>query len=374
MTMSALPRAATRSSCTRGRIATLAAHLMPLRNSGVSHIATGILLPVLRRLVWSVVTWLGVIVLTFVVARIVPADPAALLAGPEATPAQVAALRAKLGLDQSMPLQLWHYLVNLAHGNLGKSLFTARPVTDDLSGRLPATIELAGAALLVSIAVGVPVGVLAATRRNSLFDHVVRVLTVSGFAIASFWLAIMLQLLFAMDLGLLPLTGRIQGPVPATITGLYLVDSLLTLRFGEFAQAAAHIALPMATLAFPVLATIVRFTRAGVLDALDRPSVQYADAMGLPRAVIVWKYVLRSAVTSVITQIGLLTGALLGGSVVVEAIFDWPGLGYYLVNSIVMFDYNAVLGATIWIAAAYIVASMAVDFAHTWVDPRAHSR
>jgi peptide/nickel transport system permease protein len=327
-----------------------------------------------RRLGLGVVTLLGMVVVLFAIQALVPSDPASLLAGPSATPRQVAELRTSLGLDQPLPVQLVRYVRRLVTGDLGKSLFTARPVIGDLAERLPATIELASVALLISISVGVPLGVVAALRRNSLVDHALRVLTVSGFAVASFWLAIMLQMLFVMRLGWLPLSGRIEGHAPPHVTGLYLIDSLLAGDPVLFGRVLGHLALPAATLAFPVMATIVRFTRAGVLDSLGRPSVQYLLAMGLPPSLIVWKYVLRAALTSVATQVGLVSGALLGGSVVVEAIFDWPGLGYYMVNSVLMSDYNAVLGATVWIAGVYVVVNMLVDMAQRLIDPRAPAR
>jgi peptide/nickel transport system permease protein len=327
-----------------------------------------------RRLGQFVVTLLGVVVIMFVVQAVVPADPAALLAGQSATPDQIAAIRTQYGLDQPIPLQFAHYIERLVTGDLGTSLFTARPVLHDLVERLPATMELAITAMLVSLAVGIPLGVVAATHRNSLLDHVLRLVTVSGFAVASFWLAIMMQLLFVMRLGWLPLSGRIEGVPPPHFTGFFLLDSAIALQPGRFLDALLHIALPAATLAFPVTATIVRFTRAGMLDSLGRSSVRYLDAMGLPRRVIIWKYVLRGALTSVTTQIGLLSGALLGGSVVVEAIFDWPGFGYYVVNSVVMFDYNAILGATLWIAAVYILINMLVDFGQVLIDPRMAAR
>jgi peptide/nickel transport system permease protein len=327
-----------------------------------------------QRLVQFAVTLFGVVAVMFCIQALVPADPAALLAGPGASAEQLAALRAQYGLDQPVIVQFAHYLMRLATGDLGISLFSSQPVISDLIERLPATMELALTALVISLVLGVPLGVVAALKRNTAIDHVLRLVTVSGFAVASFWLAIMLQLLLVMDLGWLPLSGRIEGAAPPHATGFYLIDSALALNGAQFASALAHLALPAATLAFPVMATIVRFTRAGVLDSLSRPSVQYLEAMGLPRGVIVWKYVLRGALTSVTTQIGLLSGALLGGSVVTEAIFDWPGLGYYIVNSVVMFDYNAILGASLWIAAVYVIANFLVDLLQGVIDPRASAR
>jgi peptide/nickel transport system permease protein len=284
----------------------------------------------LHRLAWFVPTLLGLLVVTFVISRVVPADPVALVAGETATPAQVEALRHQLGYDRPLPVQFVDYVARLARGDMGTSIFTRRPIAEDLAHRLPATIELTVVAMVVSVLVGIPLGVLSALWRNSLFDHALRVVTVSGLAIASFWLGIMLQLLFAM----------------------------------------LHLALPAATLAFPALATLVRFTRAGVLDVMQSSFVLYERAMGLPRAVIVWKYMLRSALTSTVTQIGLLFGILLAGAVVTEAVFDWPGIGTYAVNSILRSDYNAVMGFTVWAGTIFIVVNLLVDVAHTLVDPR----
>jgi ABC-type dipeptide/oligopeptide/nickel transport system permease component len=327
-----------------------------------------------RRLLWSCATLLGVVCITFTISNVIPADPASLIAGESASPQQVAAVRARLGLDRPLPEQLVAYVGRLLHGDLGSSIFTSRPIIEDLKSRLPATIELALSALFLSIVIGIPVGVVAALRRGSLLDHVVRIVTVSGFAVASFWLAIMLQLLLVMELDLLPLSGRIEVTPPPRVTGLLIVDSIMAGNGTALWDSILHLVLPALTLALPVGATIVRFTRAGVLDAMSRSFVPYAQAMGLPPALIVWKYILRSALTSVVTQIGLVAGALLGGSVVTEAIFDWPGLGGFTVNSIVMSDYSAVMGATLWIATMYVVINILVDVLQTAIDPRQGSR
>jgi peptide/nickel transport system permease protein len=324
----------------------------------------------LHRLLWFVPTLLGLLAITFVVSRVIPADPVALVAGETATPAQVEALRRQLGYDRPLPVQFVDYVGRLLRGDLGTSLFTTRPIAEDLAQRLPATIELTLAAMAVSVALGIPLGVCSALWRNSLLDHALRVVTVSGLAIASFWLGIMLQLLFAMRLGWTPLNGRLQGFPPRSITGLYVLDAILTADGATLGAALLHLALPAATLAVPALATLVRFTRAGVLDVMQSNFVLYEQAMGLPRAVIVWKYILRSALTSTVTQIGLLFGILLAGAVVTEAVFDWPGLGTYAVNSILRSDYNAVMGFTVWAGAIFILVNLLVDVAHTLVDPR----
>ena len=325
---------------------------------------------VTKRLLWLLPSLFGVIVITFVISHIIPADPVKLAAGDTATPEQVEALREKLGFDQPLPVQLAIYVKNLLRGDLGKSLFTGRPVVADLVGRLPATIELTLAAMLFTVIVGIPLGVVSALRRNSLLDHAVRFVTVSGLAIASFWLGIMLQLAFAMDVGWFPLGGRFTGFPPPSVTGLYLVDTVLAGDWNGFWIALRHITLPALTLAFPAMATVVRFTRSGVLDSIKSAYVLHERAMGFPATVIIWKYVLRNALMSTITQIGLLFGILLGGTVVIEAVFDWPGLGYYAVSSIVMSDYNAILGFTLWVAAIYMLVNLAVDVVLVLVDPR----
>jgi peptide/nickel transport system permease protein len=198
----------------------------------------------------------------------------------------------------------------------------------------------------------VPLGVIAAVKRNSLIDHVLRLITVSGLAIASFWMAILFQLLFSMELAITPLQGRIDGWGPDHITGFFLIDSLIVGDWELFWSAASHLILPVATLAFPAMATIVRFTRSGVLDA------------------IIWKYVLRNALIGTVTQIGLIFGILIAGTVVVEAIFNWPGLGLYAVNSILNSDYNAIMGFTLTTGAMFIGVNLAVDVIQSLIDPR----
>jgi peptide/nickel transport system permease protein len=282
----------------------------------------------------------------------------------------VEALRRQLGYDRPLPLQFVTYVGQLVRGDLGRSLYTTRPIADDLAARLPATLELTLVAMVASVLIGIPLGVCSALWRNSWLDHALRVITVSGLAIASFWLGIMLQLLFAMRLGWTPLNGRLAGYPPRGVTGLLLVDSVLTGDGPAFTGALAHLALPAATLAFPALATLVRFTRAGVLDVMQSNFVLYERAMGLPRALIVWKYILRNALTSTVTQLGLLFGILLAGAVVTEAVFDWPGIGTYAVNSIIRSDYNAVMGFTVWAGTIFILVNLLVDVAHTLIDPR----
>jgi peptide/nickel transport system permease protein len=329
-----------------------------------------ILVFTLRRAAWFAPTLLGVIALTFAVSHVIPADPASLLAGEMATPEQIARVRAEQGLDRPLPVQFARYLAAVLRGDLGTSLYTTRDIAGDLVGRLPATLELTLAAMIVTVALGIPIGVLSALRRNTLLDHLVRGATIAGLAIAAFWMGIMLQLLFSMTLGWTPLGGRLTGYPPKAVTHLLVLDALIAGDGAALANALSHLALPAATLGIPAMATVVRFTRAGVLDVAGSAHVLYQRAMGLPRSVVVWKYVLRSAAISTITQLGLIFGVLLAGSVVVETVFDWPGLGLWAVNSMVMSDYNAIMAFTLWVAVVYIGLNFLVDVLLMLVDPR----
>jgi peptide/nickel transport system permease protein len=329
-----------------------------------------ILALIAKRLVWFVPTAAGLIAVVFFISRVIPSDPVALLAGETASREAIEALRIKLGLDRPLLVQLLDYYRQLLRGDLGTSLFTTRPVSEDLLARLPATIELTLAAMLIAVVIGIPLGVISATSRNSPLDHGLRILTVGGLAIASFWLALVLQLTFAMKLGLLPLQGRITGFPPPAATGFMTIDALLAGRWDRLASALAHLTLPAVTLAVPALATVVRFTRAGVLDTLGKPFVTYQDAIGIPRALIVWKYVLRNALTSTVTQIGLLFGILLAGAVVIETVFQWPGIGTYAFESILQSDYAGVMGFTVYAGGIFMLANLLVDIAHGIIDPR----
>jgi peptide/nickel transport system permease protein len=328
------------------------------------------LVVILRRLIWVVPTLLGLLAIVFTVSHIIPADPAATLAGENATKAQIEAIRKQYGFDQPLPVQFLRYVQKVATGDLGISLYTQRPISEDLITRVPATLELAVVTILVAAGLGVPLGVIAAVRRNSLLDHALRIFTVSGLAIASFWLAILFQLLFAMKLGLTPLQGRVSGWGPSHVTGFFLIDAVITGDWRVLGNVAAHLVLPVLTLSFPAMATIVRFTRAGVLDAINSNYVLYEQAMGLPRRVIIWKYVLRNALIGTVTQIGLIFGILLAGAVVVESVFDWPGLGLYAVNAILRSDYNAIMGFTLITGAVFILVNLIVDIVHGLIDPR----
>jgi peptide/nickel transport system permease protein len=287
--------------------------------------------------------------------RVLPNDPSAALAGENATPAQIASVRKAYGFDEPLWKQFVIYVEQVGRGDLGNSIISNRPVVSDIAGRLPATIELTFVSLLFAACVGVPLGTMAAVWYNSVFDHTMRVVTVAGLAIAS-----------------LPLRGRLPVglPPPLHITGLYLIDSLLTLRFDLFGQAFSHILMPAFTLSLGGLASIARFTRAGVLETLQKEFVHYAEAAGYARRRIIWVYVLRNSVVGATTQIGLLFGGLISSAVAVESIFDWPGVGSYAVSAILTSDYKAILAVTLVVGLIYSIVNILVDVMHAWLDPR----
>lgn len=249
---------------------------------------------VAQRVVTLIPTLLGLVILTFFLSRVVPADPAALIAGEGASRQQIEALRQRYGFDKPLLTQLGVYLAQLTTGNLGTSIYTGRPVLTDLRERFPATLELTLVSIAMATLLGIPLGVVSALKHNSWLDHSLRACTTAGLAITGFWLAIMLQLFFSMELDLFPLGGRIGVQEPQPLTGFFLLDALLSLNGTAFLSALQHITLPALTLAYPAFATIARFTRSGVLDVMQRDFMLYEKAMGLPRLLITFKYLLRA--------------------------------------------------------------------------------
>jgi peptide/nickel transport system permease protein len=325
-----------------------------------------------RRLALVLPSLAGLLVVTFLLIHAVPSDPAAVMAGDAATPEQIAHLRQQYGLDRPIWEQFAVYLGKVARLELGESAFSHRPVALDIAQRLPATLELTFVSLALSVLVGVPLGVVAGLKHNTWPDYLLRVFSVLGIAVAAFWVAIMLQLLFAMNLGWLPLRGELASTMarPPTVTRFLLVDCAIAGRWDAFGDALRHLVLPAFTLSLGGLATIVRFTRAGVLDTLQHDFVFYERAVGYRWTRLVWIYVLRNSVTATVTQIGLLFGALIAGGVVVESIYDWPGIGSYTVNAILTGDRQVMLAVTLLVGTIYAGVNIAVDVVHGLLDPR----
>jgi peptide/nickel transport system permease protein len=327
---------------------------------------------VLRRCLLVLPSLFGLLVITFLLIRVVPSDPAVAMAGDAATPEQIERLRKQYGLDRPILEQFVVYVGKIVTLDLGESAFSRRPVAADIAQRLPATLTLTFCALAISIFVGVPLGVLAGLTHNTWPDYLMRVFSVLGIAVATFWFAIMLQLLFAMDLGWLPLRGEVSATIqkPPRVTGFLLLDASIAGRFDVFVDALRHLVLPAVTLSLGGLATIVRFTRAGVLDTLQQDFVFYERAMGYRRRRLIWIYVLRNSVTATVTQIGLLFGGLIAGGVVVESIFDWPGIGSYTVQAILTGDRQVMLAVTLLVGIVYAAVNILTDVVHGWLDPR----
>lgn len=334
------------------------------------------LLFVLRRVLLIVPILLGLLLLTFSMLRLAPGDPAAAIAGDNATPEQIAAIRAELGLDEPLIVQFGSYVVRAAQGDFGVSAYSHRPVGLDIAQRLPATLELTFVALLIAAVGGVAFGALAGAWRNSTFDYGVRVLSVLGLATASFWFAIMLQLVFSFDLEWLPLRGRLPPGIvrPPDITGFLLVDCVIAVRLDALGSTLAHLVLPAVTIAFGGLATVARFTRSSVVESLQSEYATYETAVGYPRHRVLYPYVLKNSLVTPVTQIGLLFGAFISNAVAVEAVFDWPGLGSYLVQAIFAADYPAVLAVTLVIGLVYGAVNIVVDVVHGLLDPRVAER
>jgi peptide/nickel transport system permease protein len=327
---------------------------------------------ILRRIFQTIPVLLGVSVLTFFVSHSVPGDPARAMAGIYATAETVEAIRHRWGLDRPLPEQYAVYLKGLMRGDLGVSIQTRRPVLADIKDRLPATLELTLFAAGIMCVVGIPFGIASANWRNRLPDHLARLFVVLGAAVPSFWLALIFQLVFFRWLDWLPAGARLsQGAAaPASLTGLYLFDSLLSGNGQAFLDSLRHIILPGCTLAFGGMVGIARMMRASMLDALQKDFIRAARANGLSRKAVIFKHALKNALIPTITVIGLLFGAMLGGTFVIEWIFSWPGIGTYAATSITNLDYTAIMGVSLVVALVYVTANLLVDISYMLVDPR----
>ncbi|KTS77014.1 peptide ABC transporter permease [Pseudomonas oryzihabitans] len=315
---------------------------------------------------------IGVSLITFVISHLIPGDPARLIAGERASDEIVANIRHQLGLDLPLYQQYLRYMSDLLHGDLGQSIRTHRPVLEDLRTFFPATLELALVALLLSILIGVPLGVLSAVYTNRWIDHISRTLAVAGISTPAFWLGLGLIVLFYGHLGWLPGGGRLaQGMTPPpTITGFYLIDTLLAGDLPGFVSAAKHLVLPAVTLAFVNLGVITRQIRGAMLEQLGEDYIRTARAYGLSQATVVLRHALPNALIPSITVIGLALGDLLYGAVLTETVFAWPGMGAYVVKSIQALDFPAVMGFAIVVSFIYVLLNRFIDLLYRLVDPR----
>jgi peptide/nickel transport system permease protein len=326
-----------------------------------------------RRILLLVPVLLGVTFITFALTRIIPGDPIALLAGPYVSDARKAEIRHAYHLDQPFYAQYGHYVTDLVHGDLGTSIVSGQSISSELSRRFTATFELTTTALLFSILVGVPLGILAALKRNGWVDGISRIVGIAGISIPVFWSGLMLSLLLFYKWKIAsPPFGRIDPQVgaPQHITGLYLVDSLLTGNWAASRAAFAAIWLPAFVLGFSVMAPIMRIARQGMIEALESPPTTALRALGARPSSIVLRHALKNAMLPVVTMIAIVYGYLLGGSVLVETIFSWPGMGLYVYNSISSSDFPAVQGFILYATTMYVVVFLLLDLVYLALDPR----
>ena len=331
---------------------------------------------ILRRLVLLIPVLLGLSMMVFVIGRLLPGDPVMLAAGPNASAQEMAALSAEFGLDQPIAMQYGRYLAGLLQGNWGRSLQTRGPVLEDLRVYLPATMELVIAAMAIAIVAGILLGLVAAVWRNSWVDYLVRLLSLASISMPRFFLGLLLQLVFAMWLGWTALGGRfpLTGSPPPVVTGMLTIDSLLAGDMAALLLALQHLALPAIAMSLSPLATITRMMRASTLEVLQQDYVLTARALGIPPGKLLFKHVLRNALSSTLTVIGLYFGWLLGGTVLVETVFDWPGIGLYATKSILTQDFMPVMGVVLCIGTMFVLFNLVIDILYGVINPKVQLR
>jgi peptide/nickel transport system permease protein len=332
---------------------------------------------VLTRVLLVIPTLLGVTIITFALTYILPGNPALVKAGPLATPEHIAEMERRMGLDQPVVVQYWRYLSGVVRGDLGESQGTGRPVLQDLLQRVPATLELTLASLVIALGVGIPLGVVSAVRRDGWLDHASRLLGVGGVAMPTFWTGLLALYVFFYMLGVAPPPlGRLGTGLtpPPTITGILTVDALVTGHWRALGSALHQLALPALVLGFSVMAPLTRMVRATMLEVLESDYIKAAWAAGLPRRQVIYGDALRNCLIPVITLVGVAFGFLMAGNVVVESVFAWPGIGNYAVASMMSKDSGPIQSFVLFVAVVYVLVNLAVDLLYGVVDPRIRLR
>jgi peptide/nickel transport system permease protein len=328
-----------------------------------------------RRMVALVPILIGLSFIVFAFVRLLPGGPAAALLGERASEAQLEQIERSLGLDQPLPVQYLNYMGNVVGGDLGQSVVTRRPVTEELWQRFPATIELSVAAILIAILLGVPLGFVAAKRYRGVIDQASLVGSLIGISFPVFFLAILLKYVFAVKLGWLPTIGRLSVTTSLdTPTNLFLLDALITRNGEAFWDALRHLVLPALALSTIPLAIVARITRAAVLDVLSEDYIRTANAKGMSPAVVDGRHVLRNAMLPVVTIIGLQTGLLLTGAILTETIFSWPGVGSWMLNAIRARDYAVLQGGIVFFALVVVLVNLLVDLSYAFLNPKIRYR
>ena len=325
----------------------------------------------LKRIILLIPSLVGVTLMVFVISHVVPADPVGIALGPEATQEQINAMREAWGLNKPLYVQYGIFLKNLVQGDLGYSLVSKRAVTEELRYYFPATFELTTASMVLSIILGIFIGIVSAVYRNRPLDHLTRTYCLFGISMPVFWLGLLLLLLFYVKLGWLPGGGRIADGIQVErISGFLILDSLLTANWEALGSALLHLILPAFCLSSSFLATISRIARSSVLRVIREDYVRTARAKGVPEFLVMGKHVLRNSLLPVITISGILYGQLLGGAVLTETIFSWPGMGRYVVRSILHLHFPPILGFTVLVAILYALANLVVDLLYSVVNPQ----
>jgi peptide/nickel transport system permease protein len=323
----------------------------------------------------AVLVLVGVSVVTFVIARLVPSDPARIWVGPRARPEQVEEARTKLGLDRPLYEQYFRYVGDVLRGDFGISVKSHRPIADDLRVFLPATLELVIFSMIITLIVGIPLGVLSAAWKDSLLDHLSRIFAVTNVSLPVFWLALILQLVFVRHLGLLPLGGRVSRDISLFspiehVTGFYLIDAAVTGNWVALRDALSHLILPAVALASYGTGLSIRMTRANLIEVLEQKYITAARAAGLRARTIYFKLALKNAIVPTLMVLGLTFVWQITGAMLVEIIFLWPGLGTYLTNAVLNIDFPVVVSVALVVTIFYVVVNLILDLLQTVVDPR----
>ena len=327
---------------------------------------------VFKRLIQFVFVLLGTSIILFTVSNVIPADPVRAAAGPKATPEQLEAIRVRLGFDKPLHEQYIIYISNVLHGDLGRSVMTFRPVAVDLAIRLPATLELSLFSIGLTVFFGVALGIYSARSRNRIGDHLIRLVSLGGISMPSFWLALLFQMVFFLWLGWLPGGGRLSPGVtpPTQITGLYVLDSVLTGNVVTLLDSLHHLVGPAIAQSAVGVASVIRMMRAGMLEEMTKDYVTMFRSAGVSERLIVYKYVLKNSLVPVITLIGVMFGSILGGSFIIEQVFQWPGVGSYGTQALLNLDFQPIMSITLVMSFMYSLTNLVVDIVYVYLNPK----
>lgn len=326
---------------------------------------------IVRRILIMIPTLLGVTIIVFLMLHATPGDPAELLLGERATTESLEQMREHLGLNEPLHVQYGLFLARLLKGDLGETIWTRQKVWTEVKQRFPATIELSLVALCISCLAGMILGIISATKQYSIFDYVSMIGALAGVSMPIFWLGLVFMLIFSLNLGWLPLSGRLSiGVDLEVITNFYILDAILTGNWTAFKDAVWHIIMPAVTLSTIPTAIVARMTRSAMLDVLRQDYIKTAKAKGLSQLAVIFKHALRNAMIPVVTTIGLQFGVLLGGAILTETIFAWPGVGKWMYDAVMQRDYMVIQGGTLFIAGLFVVINLCVDVLYAVINPR----